>query len=90
MTNFTLSLFISGNTALSKRAVCNVHKLCRKIPAEDVELHVIDILEKPEEVEAQDIIVAPTLLLTTLEGQQRFVGEFDSTDNLSFFSNPNG
>jgi circadian clock protein KaiB len=57
-----LSLFVTGSTPRSLRAIQNIRALCEKKLHGRYELEVIDIYQHPEQVSAEQIVVTPTLI----------------------------
>ena len=61
---FTLTLYISGMTPRSQRAIDNIHKLCEEHMAGRYHLKIIDIYQQPGAAKDAQIIAVPTLIKT--------------------------
>ncbi len=58
---YVLTLFITGTTARSMRAVANVRAFCAS-ELDSVELEIVDLYEHPERAQPANIVVSPTLV----------------------------
>ncbi|HEX8949085.1 MAG TPA: circadian clock KaiB family protein, partial [Dissulfurispiraceae bacterium] len=61
-TQFILQLYISGATRRSSKAIENLRAFCEKHLKGRYRLEVIDIYQRPELAESEEVIVAPTLI----------------------------
>lgn len=64
MTEFRygLTLFITGTTPRSSRAVGNVRSFCDNELGGPYDLEVVDLYEHPERAEPSNVVVSPTLV----------------------------
>jgi circadian clock protein KaiB len=79
---FRLSLFVTGTTPNSRRAVANIRKLCEEYLQGRYELEVVDICDRPEMANNEQIIAAPTLIRHLPLPLRRFIGDMSHTERL--------
>jgi circadian clock protein KaiB len=70
-----LTLFVSGASQLSARAIANVRQLCDVDLAGRYHLTVIDIHERPDAALANNVLAAPTLIKHQPLPIRRVVGD---------------
>ena len=73
-----LSLYISGPTPRSARAIVNVRKICEAHLAGRYELSVIDLSQSPALASQHQIIAAPTLVRELPLPERRFIGDMSN------------
>lgn len=83
MAEYVLKLFISGNSARSKRAARFVREIADDHP--DIHLDVIDVGENPEPAEEFKVLATPTLIKTSPQPQLRIVGELEDKQKIIDF-----
>lgn len=81
MKRLTLKLFISGRTARSDAALDNLYSALSDLPAENIDLDIIDVLENPQLAEDDFVLATPTLLKTAPLPVRRTIG--DLSDRVS-------
>src|SRR5439155_4374936 len=70
-----ISLYVSGNSASSQRALVNLRRICdHRIDAE-CEIRVIDVLESPNQAEQMRILATPTLIRESPLPARRVIGD---------------
>lgn len=57
-----LTLFISGASPASARAVRRLHDLCEQHARGGYDLRIVDIYQQPEEVYSRGVLAVPTLI----------------------------
>jgi circadian clock protein KaiB len=72
--HFSLTLYISGSTPRSTRAVTNIRSLCEEHMPGRYDLEVIDIYQQPEHAVQAQVIAAPTLIKRLPLPLRRFIG----------------
>ena len=77
-----LSLYVSGPTPRSARAIVNVRKFCEAHLAGRYELAVIDLSQSPALAARHQIIAAPTLVRALPLPERRFIGDLSNADRL--------
>jgi circadian clock protein KaiB len=79
---YVLRLYVTGTTARSTYAIANVRKICEEHLNGRYELEVIDISQRPELAEGEQIIAAPTLIKKLPLPLRRFFGDMSHTKNI--------
>lgn len=77
-----MTLYVTGATARSARAVTNLRKLCDEHLPGEYELKVVDIYQQPGLAREGQIIAAPTLVRLLPLPLRRFIGDMSNTENL--------
>jgi circadian clock protein KaiB len=72
---YVLRLYVTGATALSRRAILNINAICRENLAGTYDLEVIDIHQKPTLAKDEQIVAAPTLIKKLPLPLRRIVGD---------------
>ena len=80
--NYVLRLYITGTTPRSANAIANVRKICEDHLEGRYELEVIDISQRPELAEGEQIIAAPTLIKKLPLPLRRFFGDMSNTQSI--------
>ncbi len=75
MSKFELELYVTGKTAVSRRAISNLKRICEEELSGACALTVIDILERPEKAEETKILATPTLIRLHPSPSCRIVGD---------------
>ncbi len=77
---YRLTLYVTGNTPRSERAIANLLKLCRHHLAGRYDLSIVDVLEDPETAEEERILVTPTLVKEAPSPVQRIIGDLSDLE----------
>lgn len=77
-----LTLFVSGASDLSARAIADARELCDVRLGGRYELSVIDIHEDPDAVLSHGVRAAPTLVRTWPLPRRRFIGDVSHSDDV--------
>jgi len=72
---YRLRLFVAGNTPRSVRAIRNIRAICDDNLRGLYDLEVVDIYQCPEQMQAEQIVVIPTLLKAQPLPVRRLVGD---------------
>ena len=80
--NYVLRLYITGTTPRSAYAIANVRTICEEHLEGRYELEVIDISQRPELAEGEQIIAAPTLIKKLPLPLRRFFGDMSNTQSI--------
>jgi circadian clock protein KaiB len=75
MHKFHLVLYIKGASPNSVRAVNNIKAICEDYLKENYCLEVIDVHQRPEVAEKEQIIALPTLIKKLPAPERRLVGD---------------
>lgn len=78
-TLYRLSLFITGASPNSVRAINNIKAICEKYLAGEYELEIIDVYQIPEIAQREQIIAVPTLIKKGPAPERRLVGDMSDT-----------
>ena len=79
---YILSLFVTGSTPKSLRAIRNIRALCEDRLNDRYELRVIDIYQHPEQVKPEQIVVTPTLIKKLPLPLRKLIGDLSNKDRL--------
>jgi circadian clock protein KaiB len=79
---YVLSLFVTGSTPKSLRAIQNIRALCKERLHGCCELKVIDIYQHPEQLKAEQIVVTPTLIKKLPLPLRKIIGDLSNKDRL--------
>ena len=79
---YVLSLFVTGSTPKSLRAIRNIRTLCEERLSRRYELKVIDIYQHPDQVKPDQIIVTPTLIRKLPLPLRTLIGDLSNRDRL--------
>ncbi|MFO1418161.1 MAG: circadian clock KaiB family protein [Methylotetracoccus sp.] len=76
-----LKLYVLGQTQRSLTAIKNLRALCEEHGG-NFELHVIDVLERPELAEDEKIMATPTLIKEMPLPMRRMIGDLSDRDKV--------
>ncbi len=79
---YELTLFIAGQSPLSRRAAASLQNLCRRHLTGRHQLRILDVHENPEVAAAAGVLVLPTLLRSDITPTRRYVGDMTRTDQI--------
>ena len=79
---FILKLYITGKTPRTERAVTMLRKICEEELQGRYELHVIDILERPQLAEDEKILATPTLIKVLPQPLRRIIGDLSDKEKV--------
>lgn len=71
-----LTLFVSGASAASARAVVRLRDLCDRHWPSDYDLEIVDIYQQPEVVFARGVLAVPTLIKELPLPVRVLIGDF--------------
>jgi circadian clock protein KaiB len=77
--SYTLTLFVTGASELSGRAIANVRALCELHLFGRYTLEVVDVLRDPSMMSAYDVVAAPTLIKEWPLPKRMLVGDLSDT-----------
>lgn len=78
----TLTLFVTGQTVRSTRAIENLREICATQRDKNYDLVVVDVLEEPEEAERRKILATPTVIKELPPPIRRIVGDLSDTEKV--------
>lgn len=79
---YVLRLFVSGNNIGTERTLKSIHQILEKSLSHPYTLKVIDVLQHPEQAEADQITATPTLIKVLPLPMRRIVGEFNDVEKI--------
>jgi circadian clock protein KaiB len=79
---YDLTLFVSGASDLSARAIANTRQLCDIHLDGWYHLSVVDVHEDPAAVARSQVVATPTLVKNLPLPMRKFVGDLSSTDRV--------
>ncbi len=77
--SYTLTLFVTGASELSGRAIANVRALCEQHLFGRYTLEVVDVLRDPSMMSTYDVVAAPTLIKEWPLPKRMLVGDLSDT-----------
>ena len=77
-----LRLYVVGGTPNSMRAIQNWHAIAQEFLGGRAEMEIIDVLEAPQRLLADGILVTPTLLRLYPQPIVKIVGDLSQTDRV--------
>lgn len=83
MSTYQFTLFIAGQSPRSTRAVENLRGLTRETLDGDFELVIVDVMEDPDEAEAQQIMATPTLVKSMPAPERRVTGDLSDLESVA-------
>jgi len=80
----TLRLYVAGQTPKSLAALANLRKVCDEHLAAryKIELEVIDLFEKPQLAQADQILAIPTLVRKLPSPIKKIIGDLSNTERV--------
>ncbi len=79
---YELTLFVSGASGRSARAIANVRSLCDTYLADRYSLQVVDVHQHPEMLARHHVLAAPTLVKGAPLPVRTLVGDMSDTDRV--------
>jgi circadian clock protein KaiB len=80
--DYVLTLFVSGASDLSVRAIGNVRALCEEHLSGRYNLEVVDIHRDAARVRSNDVVAAPTLIREMPLPKRMLVGDLSDTSRM--------
>jgi len=76
---YVLTLFVTGSTPKSLRAIANLRSICQEHLLGRYELQVFDLYQQPELAKEHKLVAAPTLIKSLPEPIRRVIGDMSDT-----------
>ena len=83
MSEIRLTLYVTGRTSRSERAISNLQHIAHETKISDCELSVVDVLEQPHLAEEERIIATPTLVKSSPPPVRRIIGDLSDIDEVA-------
>lgn len=77
---WVLRLYVAGQTPRSLAAISNLHRICDEHLAGECRIEVIDLLEKPQLAEGDQIVAIPTLVRKLPMPIRKVIGDLSDTE----------
>lgn len=82
MANVKLTLYVTGQTPNSQRAIANMRRICEDELGGQYELVIVDVLERPQLAEDDRILATPTLIKELPLPLRRIIGDLSDTEKV--------
>ena len=76
---FRLKLYVTGHSASSERAICNLKRIVSEAMIGEHEVIIVDVLERPQMAEDDKILATPTLIRESPPPVRRIIGDLSDT-----------
>ncbi len=83
MNELRLTLYVTGRTSRSERAIYNLQQIAHESKIADRELSVVDVLEQPHRAEEERIIATPTLVKSSPPPVRRIIGDLSDIEEVA-------
>jgi circadian clock protein KaiB len=77
--HYVLTLFVTGASDLSSRAIINIRVLCEEHLAGRYTLQVVDVHKDPQLMSSYDLVAAPALIKESPQPKRMLVGDLSDT-----------
>jgi circadian clock protein KaiB len=82
---YMFRLYVAGNSPKSLRAIQNLKRICDEHIPGHYEIEVIDIYQRPELLEQEQIFAVPTLIKKLPLPLQRLIGDMTNTEEVVIY-----
>ena len=79
---YRFSLFVSGATSRSARAIRNIKAICDKHLAGKYHIEVVDIYQQPDRLSGEQVVAVPTLVKQHPLPVRKFIGDLSNTERV--------
>lgn len=80
--SWVLRLYVAGQTLRSLVAIENLHRICAEHLDGQYEIELIDLLEKPQLAQWDQILAVPTLVRRLPEPSRKVIGDLSNTERV--------
>ncbi len=80
--NYTLRLYVAGQTKKSLAAFANLKKICEEHLKGKYTIEVIDLLENPQLAKGDQILAVPTLVRRLPPPIKKIIGDLSNTERV--------
>jgi len=81
-TNYVLRLYVTGMTPRSIKAIENCKAICEENLKGRYELEIVDIYQRPNLLQGEQILATPTLIKKLPEPLRRIVGDLSDKERV--------
>lgn len=82
--HYVLTLYVTGTTPRSRRAIKNIRAICETHLKGQYELPVVDIYQQPALAKGEQIIAVPTLIKKIPPPLRRIIGDLSDTERVLY------
>lgn len=79
---YRFTLYVAGKTPRSERSIVNLRTICDRELAGRYELHIVDVLERPQVAEDEKVLATPTLVKEVPPPLRRIIGDLSDTEQV--------
>ncbi len=79
---YELRLYVAGKTSKSVIALENLKRICEEHLQGEYSIEVIDLLEKPQLAEGDQILAIPTLVKKVPEPVRKIIGDLSNVEKV--------
>jgi circadian clock protein KaiB len=79
---YELRLYIAGQTRKSLAALANLRRLCEEHLAGQYRIEIVDLLERPDQAQHDQILAIPTLVRRVPEPIKRIIGDLSNSERV--------
>jgi len=79
---YELRLYVAGQTPKSVLALANLRKICEEHLQGRYEIEVIDLIERPQLAQGDQILALPTLVRRLPEPIKKIIGDLSNTERV--------
>ena len=80
--NWTLKLYVAGQTPKSLKAFANLRKICETYLQGKYTIEIVDVMKNPEVGQADQIFAIPTLVRKLPPPLVKIIGDLSNTDKV--------
>jgi circadian clock protein KaiB len=80
--NYKLTLYVTGGTSNSQRAIENLRRICEEELQGRHEVEVIDVLDHPTVAEREKILATPTLVKELPVPGRKIIGDLSDRERV--------
>jgi circadian clock protein KaiB len=78
--DYSFRLYVTGDTTLSREAETNLRALCKGRLDGRYEIEIVDVLERPDVAEEEQIIATPTVVRLAPPPRLRVIGDLSDRE----------
>jgi len=79
---YELTLYVTGLTRRSTDAIKSINEICTQYLGGRCDLKIVDLLQQPEMVKADQIFAAPTLVKKSPIPIRKLIGDMSNTERI--------
>jgi len=82
MSDYTLKLYVSGDSSRTKRAIATLKEICTTQLEGKYDLVIIDVEKEPQIAEEEKILATPTLIKNLPPPIRRIIGDLSEREKV--------